>query len=990
MFRCAVVFVSLAAVLATASIADAQYFGRNKVRYDRFDFRIIQTEHFDIYYYAQEEDAARHASRMAERWYARFSNVLEHTFLHRQPLVLYASHPHFAQTNVTPAVPGEGTGGLTERNKTRIVMPFAAGLDATDHVLGHEIAHAFQIDMVRRAGRDAFSLPGWFIEGMAEYLSVGPDDSHTAMWLRDASAHRRLPTVEQLNQPRYSPYRYGQAFWTYFAGRYGDKVLARVLRSKVRDAVRRLEEVSGVGRDQLTTDWHESVSADNQDRDARVISPTRLATFARDGARLHVAPSLSPDGRYLMFMSERDRLSLDLFLANGETGALIRKMVSTATDPHFDSLQYIHSSGAWDSAGKRFAMATLSGGRPVLVIVDVSQPNDRKEIPLDDLGEIYNPSWSPDGQRIVFSALKGGLSDLFLYSFATGKVEQLTADPYADLHPAWSPDGRTIALTTDRFTSRIDDLYFGALRIGLLDIDTGVIRPLVMDQPRAKQVSPQWSPDGSGVYFISDRDGTSNVYRAEVVSGALRQVTDVPGGVTGITSTSPALAVAARAGTLAFSVYRNGRYEIETLHESAALHGPLVEVDHQPETLEPAGTLTGLLANSQFGLPAKTTFASTTYNDRLRLEAVAPPFIGAATGSGFGSALRASVGVSFADTLRDRQLQAAVRLGTDVDDLALQVAYTNGAGRWDWGVAAGIVPTRFVGARRAIARAQELITRETRHLLYTHQWAKVAAQYDLNRTQRLEFGLGVRRTGLEWQAITRVIDPAEGRTISRSLDEMRAGRPIVVAETDVAFVHDTAISGPTSPVLGQRLRIGVEPALGGLMFADVHVDARRYLMPVRPVTLAIRAEHVGRYGSDAGDKRLTPLVATLQTRVRGYSLSSFAAEECGVAATTCSPLDELTGSRLGLLNVELRAPIFGLLTGDLNYGPVPIEAIAFADAGFLWTPRSGAPAERDRFRSAGAGARINVGGFVFEATAARVFDRPDKNWTASVLLRPGF
>ena len=138
----------------------------------------------------------------------------------------------------------------------------------------------------------------------------------------------------------------------------------------------------------------------------------------------------------------------------------------------------------------------------------------------------------------------------------------------------------------------------------------------------------------------------------------------------------------------------------------------------------------------------------------------------------------------------------------------------------------------------------------------------------------------------------------EGRTISRSLDEMRAGRPIVVAETDVAFVHDTAISGPTSPVLGQRLRIGVEPALGGLMFADVHVDARRYLMPVRPVTLAIRAEHVGRYGSDAGDKRLTPLVATLQTRVRGYSLSSFAAEECVLRPPHLPPY-ELTGSRLG-------------------------------------------------------------------------------------------
>jgi hypothetical protein len=175
-----------------------------------------------------------------------------------------------------------------------------------------------------------------------------------------------------------------------------------------------------------------------------------------------------------------------------------------------------------------------------------------------------------------------------------------------------------------------------------------------------------------------------------------------------------------------------------------------------------------------------------------------------------------------------------------------------------------------------------------------------------------------------------------------------------------------------------------------LLFADLHVDARRYVMPIRPVTIAVRVEHVGRYGPDARDTRLTPLVVTLQSRVRGYSLSSFAMQECGLAATSCSILDELTGSRLALVNLELRAPFFGLFTGDLNYGRLPIEAIAFADAGFLWTPRSGMHAERDRFRSAGAGARVNVAGFVFEVTAARVFDRPDKSWTTSVLLRPGF
>ena len=75
-----------------------------------------------------------------------------------------------------------------------------------------------------------------------------------------------------------------------------------------------------------------------------------------------------------------------------------------------------------------------------------------------------------------------------------------------------------------------------------------------------------------------------------------------------------------------------------------------------------------------------------------------------------------------------------------------------------------------------------------------------------------------------------------------------------------------------------------------------------------------------------------------------------------------------------MFNLELRAPLFGMLTGDLNYGPVPVEAFAFADAGFLWTRHAGSPSEQDRYRSIGAGGRVNLGGFVLELAAARPFD----------------
>src|SRR5688500_16742064 len=208
MVRCAAVAVCLLTLFVDARAAEAQYFGRNKVHYDRLDFRVLQTEHFEIYYYAEEEEATRYAARMAERWYARFSRLLDHTFTHRLPVILYASHPHFTQTNVTPGAPTEGTGGLTERTKSRIAMPFAAGLGETDHVLGHEIAHAFQIDVAKRAGHDAFTMPGWFIEGMAEYMSLGADNANTAMWVRDAAIHKRLPTLKQLDTPKYYPYRF--------------------------------------------------------------------------------------------------------------------------------------------------------------------------------------------------------------------------------------------------------------------------------------------------------------------------------------------------------------------------------------------------------------------------------------------------------------------------------------------------------------------------------------------------------------------------------------------------------------------------------------------------------------------------------------------------------------------------------------------------------------------------------------------------------------
>src|SRR5262245_6153054 len=214
--------------------ASAQYFGQNKVQSTKFEYQVLKTDHFDIYFYPEEKEGAQIAARMAERWFSRLQSVFGYTLRGRQPLVLYASHPDFEQTNTIQGELGEGTGGVTEPVRRRIILPLGGPLSDTDHVIGHELVHAFQFDITTLPNMapgqtGAERLPLWFIEGMAEYLSLGPVDANTAMWLRDAARKERLPDIKDLDNPKYFPYRWGQAFWAYVGGRFGDQVIRDML-----------------------------------------------------------------------------------------------------------------------------------------------------------------------------------------------------------------------------------------------------------------------------------------------------------------------------------------------------------------------------------------------------------------------------------------------------------------------------------------------------------------------------------------------------------------------------------------------------------------------------------------------------------------------------------------------------------------------------------------------------------------------------------------
>lgn len=345
----------------------AQYFGRNKVQYDNFDFRFIQTENFDIYYYSEKEDVIMDIGRMTERWYHRLSQVFQHEFDERKPIIFYANDADFQQTNVISGSISQGVGGVTEGLKNRVVMPISETYAGTDHVLGHEMVHVFQFDIAQRDNQRfrMQSIPLWFIEGMAEYLTLGRDFPLTAMWIRDAIIRDDFPTIKNLTREphKYFPYRFGHAFWAYVGATWGDDVIHRLYRKAGRSGLDdafvsvlelTTEEFSEKWKQAMSDAYEPFIEKRKEPREAGAL----ILALEIDAGNVNIGPAVSPDGEFVSFLSERELFTIEMFLANARTGEVQKKLYSAERDSHFDALRFINSAGTWSPDGKTIAYVT--------------------------------------------------------------------------------------------------------------------------------------------------------------------------------------------------------------------------------------------------------------------------------------------------------------------------------------------------------------------------------------------------------------------------------------------------------------------------------------------------------------------------------------------------------------------------------------------------------------------------------------------------------
>lgn len=1030
--RTAIAFILILFALASLPFsASAQYFGRNKVRWEDFDWKVLKTEHFDIYHYPEEERAVRDAARMAERWYGRLSSVFNREFKERKSIVLYADHSDFQQTTVIGGLISQGTGGVTEGMKTRVVLPLTGNYEETDHVLGHELVHVFQYDILRerlgaegnQMGAAPVDVPLWFIEGLAEYLSLGRESVQTSMWLRDALARDAVPSIQDLSRdPRLFPYRWGHAFWAYVGGRWGDLAVGRLFARGVRIGLEpAIAEVLGVELKTMSEEWRNAIRQTYapvlERRQPPTAVGTRILPREEDATDIYISPVLSPDGTQVAFLSTRSLFTFDLYLADARTGEIREKLVSEDSDPHFDSLRFLDSAGTWSPDGRKLAFVVLARGDNEIAVIDVRSRKIERRYNAEGVGGMWNPTWSPDGRSIAFTGSAGGITDLYLVDVESGRVRRLTDDIFADLQPEWALDGRSLVFVSDRGpnadATTLTRTSMGIWRIDVASRQVTEVVPAEGTIERGNRFNPKFGPGGRDLYFLSDGAGVTDLYRMATDSGEIFRVTRLTTGVTGIARLSPALTVAEESGRVMFSVFEDTDYRIHALEPAQARGEPVVAEASRGEQaraaqLPPLGAgpqnLVASYLETTEPLPSLEEPEVTGYRRRLQLD-----FIGPAVGVGYstlGGTIGGDVTAYFSDTLGEHEAGLAIYGGTGTfDAFGAEAYYLNQENRLQWGGAGGRIPyiTAFTSAGQRVVDINgtptpATIFQEIRQTV-TQDQATFLSRYPFSTTRRVEANFGITRLGFENEVEELIV--VGGQVIDHNENDLPAPPSLQLYQSAFAYVGDNSYFGFTSPVRGWRYRFEVEPTFGDLEFQSLTLDYRRYFF-ARPVTFAVRGMHVGRYGNDAESEQLAPFHIGRPTLVRGYDIGDISATECtpdpdGPGA--CPEFDRLVGSRLGVLNLELRFPLVGTEGfGLFQTRFLPVELAAFVDSGVAWTDDISPELRFDRDSiervpvvSAGLSARLLLGGFaVLHFYAAKPFHRPQEDVVTGFFIAPGW
>jgi WD40 repeat protein len=878
------------------------YFGKNKVNYTDFEWHVLTTQHFKVYFYPEEKEIAEIAGNLAEKSYKILEDKFNHHIFSKIPLIVYSSPNYFQQTNVIPNLIPESVGGFTEFYKGRMVIPFNGSYADFERVIRHELVHVFsfsKLNYVMKSHKkyNFSSPPLWWEEGLAEHFSK-EWDSEADMLVKDLVLSGRLVKLRDMGQiyGTYFMYKEGESFLNFLAQEYGEDKISSLYENywKGNNFYQAVENTFDKPLDGLGEDWEYHLKKEYFPQIEGADLPERTATqltFEGFNLKPSVVSYRNDKGEENWIAFKSNKLgysSIYLMSPQGEKEKL-KILVKGERSQKFESLHLLKSKIDTSPDG-RITFVSKRDEKDVLYIYDIEKRKVIQNLAFDSLVCLSSPCWSPDQKKIVFSGVtQCGYCDLYTVNLNDGTLIRLTRDVYEDVDPCWSADGKSIVFSSDRgeFGNQ------GYNNLFVFDLFTQEIEQITFGPQN--DLNPSWLPDGKRVVFSSDREGAFNLF---LLNDSLRIYQ-----LTSLTTGAFDPVFVEKESCLVFTGYQDQRFQI---YKMKFPEKQLTEVDNRLYSSWSSWEPEKLKGKHKKGIVKyKNQFSFDIAQSAIAYDAVYGPIGG--------------LQVAFTDMLGNHQYffllgNSAQSKSEFLSSFNLAVTYLNKTKRLNHGL--------------GLYHFYDEYYDDFYGWYKERQYGGMAfASYPLSKFRRVETSFFLRQS-------------------DKDLYMLDKKRHAFLSTNYLSFIKDTSLWDFVGPIDGTRFNITV-----GLTFGwnDMAVYNRSILMDFRKyLRLAKYSCYAFRFmGFSSSGKEPQRLYLGGSWTLRGYSRRSF------------------YGRNLVLVNNELRFPLIDNLLIGFPFGRIGFKAIrgaVFFDAGNAWDDYT--DETDDLHLSAGFGARVSLGYFM--------------------------
>ena len=499
-------------------------FGKNRVQYEDFTWQYLRFKGYDTYFYENGKELAVFTSEIVAEKIKYYENFFELTLQKRIQFLVYNNLSDFRQSNIglVSGVNKYNIGGTTKVLKNKVFIYFNGNRKEFERQISAAIVEIFLNEMIfgttitaRMASSTLISLPEWYLKGLVSYLSNTWDEKINNI-VKDGILTGKYEKFNRLSGQ--DAIYAGHSIWNYIVNRYGKHVIPNILyltkTSKNIDSG--FMFVLGTNSKYLSYDWLNYYEDIYSKYDKNKTLPPKDATIKKKTKKPRVFQQLkiSPDNNLYAYTSNIEgQYRIRIYnKTTDKTKKILKKehKLVQITDYSYPLL-------AWHPTGKILAYLIEAKGSIWLYFYNI-EDEKREKREMFGFDKIIDMSYSNDGRNIIFSAVKKGQTDLYLYSIIGRGARRLTNDVAGDFNPHFTKNDKAIIFSSNRRSTDLNagDTIQDNLDVFLLNLEKNRPKSLtrITNTDYENEVSP-FEIKSHNYLFLSDANGTNNMYIAK-------------------------------------------------------------------------------------------------------------------------------------------------------------------------------------------------------------------------------------------------------------------------------------------------------------------------------------------------------------------------------------------------------------------------------------------------------------------------------------------